>query len=195
MMMMRNDAVDADAGGRVCGGVDGSLPMRRPLWFHAGLPMTIEIRPIGFVEAPRAHAEDDFWGGEEACISLTEEFTPEALQGLADFSHVEVVFLFHEVDAAKIVTAARHPRNNTAWPAVGIFAQRGKNRPNRLGSTICRIARVEGTKLFVAELDAIDGTPVLDLKPVMKEFLPRHEVRQPAWSHELMRRYWLHKPG
>ena len=69
--------------------------------------------------------------------------------------------------------------------------ERGKNRPNRIGSTICRIIRVEGTKLFVAELDAIHGTPVLDLKPVMIEFLPRQKLRQPAWSHELMREYWL----
>jgi tRNA-Thr(GGU) m(6)t(6)A37 methyltransferase TsaA len=155
--------------------------------------MNIQFKPIGFVEAPRPHAEDDFWGGEEACIALAEEFTSEALQGLADFSHVEVLFLFHEVETAKIITGARHPRNNKAWPAVGIFAQRGKNRPNRIGSTVCRIVRVEGTRLFVAELDAINGIPVLDIKPVMAEFLPRQTIRQPAWSHELMREYWLAK--
>ena len=155
--------------------------------------MSEQVQAIGFVEAIRPHAEDDFWGGEEACIALTDQFTAEALQGLADFSHAEIIFLFHEVELAKIVTGARHPRNNSEWPAVGIFAQRGKNRPNRLGSTICRIVRVEGTKLYVSELDAINGTPVLDIKPVMTEFLPRQEVRQPAWSHELMRQYWLTK--
>ncbi len=94
---------------------------------------------------------------------------------------------------ARVVAGARHPRNNTAWPKVGIFAQRGKNRPNRIGSTICRILRVETKTLFVDELDAIDGTPVLDIKPVMAEFLPRSELRQPAWSDELMRNYWLRK--
>ncbi len=85
----------------------------------------------------------------------------------------------------------------TTWsgrrPAVGIFAQRGKNRPNRLGSTTCRLMRIEGTRIFVAELDAIDKTPVLDIKPVMSEFLPREPIRQPAWSRELMRQYWLTK--
>jgi tRNA (Thr-GGU) A37 N-methylase len=55
------------------------------------------------------------------------------------------------------------------------------------------VIRVAGTKLFVAELDAIYGTPVLDIKPVMAEFLPREEVRQPGWSRELMREYWLPK--
>src|SRR4051812_23967047 len=155
--------------------------------------MTIELEPIGYVHAVRPHAEDDFWGGEESTISLVPGFTAEALQGLGEFSHAEILFLFHEVEPARIVAGARHPRNNTDWPAVGIFAQRGKNRPNRIGSTVCRVVRCEGRKLFVSELDAINGTPVLDIKPVMAEFLPREEIRQPQWSHELMQRYWLSK--
>ena len=62
------------------------------------------------------------------------------------------------------------------------------------GAAICRIVRVDGTKLFVSELDAIDATPVLDIKPVLVEFLPRQKIRQPAWSHELMQDYWQSKP-
>lgn len=155
--------------------------------------MKTEIEAIATVHARRPEAEDDFWGGEESCIRLGEGFGPEALLGLDGFSHVELLFLFHGVAPEQVVRGARHPRNNPAWPAVGIFAQRGKNRPNRIGSTICRLLRVEGTQLFVAELDAIDGTPVLDIKPVMAEFLPRGPLRQPAWSHELMRDYWSHK--
>ena len=61
----------------------------------------------------------------------------------------------------KIVTGARHPRNNEAWPKVGIFAQRGKNRPNRIGSTICRLVGVKGRTLGVKALDAIAGTLAL----------------------------------
>lgn len=155
--------------------------------------MSMQIEAIGYVQATRPAAEDDFWGGEEACITLTADFSAEALQGLADFSHVEIFFYFHQVDTSKIVAGARHPRNNSEWPTVGIFAQRGKNRPNRIGSTICRVIRVEGVKLYVAELDAIDGTPVLDIKPVMAEFLPREQVLQPTWSHQLMRAYWSRK--
>jgi len=152
-----------------------------------------QVEAIGFVEAHRVQTKDDCWGGEEACITLTKPFTAEALRGLSDFSHVEVLFLFHEVNPEGIVIGARHPRNNKEWPEVGIFAQRSKNRPNRIGTTVCRVVRVEGTKLFVSELDAIQGTPVLDIKPVIVEFLPRGEVHQPAWSHELMQQYWLHK--
>jgi tRNA (Thr-GGU) A37 N-methylase len=73
---------------------------------------------------------------------------------------------------------------------VGIFARRGKDRPNRIGTTICRLLAVEGTKLRVEGLDAIDGTPVLDIKPYVSGFGPQGEVREPAWSREIMEEYW-----
>jgi tRNA (Thr-GGU) A37 N-methylase len=152
--------------------------------------VTIGLEPIGHVRSARGDVEDDYWGGTEAAIEFTAAFEPEALQGLEEFSHVEVLFFFDRVDPAKIVRGARHPRNNESWPAVGIFAQRGKNRPNRLGSTVARILRREDRRLHVAELDAIDGMSVLDLKPVLREFLPRGAVRQPDWPGELMQRYW-----
>ncbi len=87
--------------------------------------------------------------------------------------------------AARVIRAATRAGR---WS--GIFAQRGKDRPNRLGSTVVEILGREGRSLLVRGLDAIDGTPVLDIKPVMAEFLPRSALRQPAWSHELMREYW-----
>lgn len=98
--------------------------------------------------------------------------------------------MFDRVDDTKVMRGARHPRNNPAWPRTGILAQRAKNRPNRLGSTICRVLRREGRTLWVRELDAVEGTPVVDIKPVLREFLPREEVRQPAWASELMQEYW-----
>lgn len=156
--------------------------------------MSFTVDPIGHVQALRTQAEDDFWGGGRATIELVPAYGPEALQGLDAFSHVEVLFLFDRVDPARIVSGARHPRNNPDWPAVGIFAQRGKNRPNRIGSTMCRVLAVTGRRLVVAELDAIDGTPVLDLKPVMREFLPRADVRQPEWASALMQDYWRQAP-
>jgi len=152
---------------------------------------TITMTPIGVVRSTRDAPSDDGWDAERARIELDPaRFTPEALAGLDAFSHVEVLYVFDRVEAAKIETGARHPRNNPAWPKVGIFAQRGKNRPNRIGTTICRIERVDGLTLHVAGLDAIDGTPVLDLKPWVREFAPRGEVHQPAWITELMAGYW-----
>jgi tRNA (Thr-GGU) A37 N-methylase len=109
--------------------------------------VSYEVEAIGFVDAMRPHAEDDFWAGAEACITLTAAYSAHALSGLDSFSHVEVLFLFHRVEHSDIVSGTRHPRNNPKWPAVGIFAQRARNRPNRLGSTICRIVRIEGARL------------------------------------------------
>ncbi len=152
--------------------------------------MQVTLEPIAFVTAHRLTPEDDFWGGETATITLHERFDETALAGLESFSHVEIVYLFHQVAMDKVVAGARHPRNNPAWPAVGIFAQRAKNRPNRIGTTLCKVLGVAGRTLTVAELDAIDGTPVLDIKPVMQEFLPREPVRQPPWASELMAAYW-----
>ena len=60
----------------------------------------------------------------------------------------------------------------------------------RIGATICRIVSVQGTTLEVLGLDAIDGTPVIDLKPVMSGFLPRGSVTEPAWAQEIMKDYW-----
>lgn len=152
--------------------------------------MQVILEPIGYVSSSRAAAEDDRWDAEVSTIVLTSEYGSDSLVGLTDFSHIEVLFHFHEVDASRVVRGARHPRGNAEWPLTGIFVQRGKNRPNLLGTTSCQLVRVEGTALHVMGLDAIDGAPVLDIKPVMKEFLPRGLVAQPKWSHELMKGYW-----
>jgi tRNA (adenine37-N6)-methyltransferase len=149
-----------------------------------------EITALGHVHGARADVEDDSWGGAESRIVLNESVEESALAGIEQFSHAEILFVFDRVDPAKVIRGARHPRNNKHWPLTGILAQRAKNRPNRIGSTICRVVRREGRTLWVRELDAIEGTPVIDIKPVMREFLPREEVQQPAWSVELMREYW-----
>ena len=152
--------------------------------------MTVTLEPVAFVEADRKEALDDFWGGSESRIVLADGFDDDALAGIEEFSHAEIIYSFHRVSEADVTRDARHPRGNRDWPRVGIFAQRGKNRPNRIGSTIVRIVAREPRALRVAELDAIDGTPVLDIKPVIAEFLPREDVREPEWCRELMRDYW-----
>ena len=150
----------------------------------------ISISPVAYVRGGRAAAEDDNWGAEQARIVLVDALPAEALMGLETFSHAEIIFQFHLVPDSKIERGARHPRGNTDWPKIGIFAQRGKNRPNRLGVTVCRILSVSGRELHVEGLDAVDGTPVLDIKPVLREFLPRGHVRQPDWASALMAHYW-----
>lgn len=151
----------------------------------------IEVRPIGVVRSPRLEAIDDDWGAVEATVDLdAARLGADATVGLDGFSHVEVVFVFDRVDEAAVVRAARHPRGRRDWPRVGILAQRAKARPNRLGVTVCELLAVDGLRLTVRGLDAIDGTPVLDVKPYLAEFAPRGTNRQPGWATELMRTYW-----
>lgn len=153
-------------------------------------PSSIKLTPIATVRNTRTEIKDDNWGNVISEIVLDERFPESAFSELDTFSHVEVIFHFDQVPEEKINTSSRRPRNNPDWPEVGIFAQRGKNRPNRIGLCTATVQKVEGRVLTVQGLDAIDGTPVLDIKPVMKEFLPKGSIKQPGWSSELMGGYW-----
>ena|SRR5215211_4735455 len=149
------------------------------------------VQPIGVVRASRAAAFDDEWDTVESRIELDSEMLgDDAALGLDTFSHIEVVYLFHLADEAAACTGARHPRGKPEWPLTGILAQRAKDRPNRIGVTVCRLLGIEGRALLVQGLDAIDGTPVLDVKPYLSGFAPRGEVREPEWAVALMAGYW-----
>jgi tRNA-Thr(GGU) m(6)t(6)A37 methyltransferase TsaA len=150
-----------------------------------------ELVPIGVVEGGRDENFDDDWGAVESEIVLdAERFGPDALLGLDAFSHAVVVFVFDRIDPQGVALGARRPRGNPDWPEVGVFAQRGSPRPNRLGVTIVEVLAVDGLKVRVRGLDALAGSPVLDLKPVMSGFEPRGAVREPAWAKAVMARYW-----
>ena len=149
----------------------------------------IILHPIAHVRNSRLTLDDDNWGDVISEITLDESLPAESLDGLETFSHVEILFYFDQVADEKIIVS-RHPRGNTDWPKVGVFAQRNKDRPNHIGLTIARIIKHEGRSLFVEGLDAVNRTPILDIKPVMAEFLPHGSIRQPDWSHELMQNYW-----
>ena len=153
------------------------------------MPAELVLTPVGVVRSSRADAIDDGWDSETSSIELVAPFDDRALRGLDTFSHCIVVYVFDRAswDESRM---ARRPRGNPDWPEVGIFAQRAKDRPNRLGITVCRVLGVDGTVLHVAGLDAIDGTPVVDIKPYMREFAARGDAHQPAWAHELMQGYW-----
>ena len=152
----------------------------------------MEILPIGFVRSSvKAPMQDDAWGSVVSVIELDGgRFSAEATAGLADFSHVLVVFRFHLVSPEQIHYGSRRPKGRADWPQIGIFAQRAKARPNLIGVSVCRLIRVDGLRLEVRDLDAIDGTPVLDIKPYVLEFGPKGEVRQPKWVNELMATYF-----
>ncbi|MGK7867072.1 TrmO family methyltransferase domain-containing protein [Falsiroseomonas sp. E2-1-a20] len=149
------------------------------------------LTPIGTVRGGRLEPADDGWDAVEAEIVLDPALLgPDAALGLDSFSHVVVVFGFHRLDPAQVERNARHPRGRLDWPRTGILAQRGAPRPNRLGVTTCTLLGVQGLLLRVRGLDAVDGSPVLDVKPHMTGFDPRGEVREPDWAREIMAGYW-----
>lgn len=152
--------------------------------------MDIVLKPIGWVINDREDVELREWGNVESRIDLVDEFNENSILGIEQFSHLEILYYFHLLDKEKIVTGWRHPLNNTALPRVGILAQRGRSRPNRLAASIVELVRVEGRSLIVNRLDAVNGTPIVDIKPVIREFLPRGEIRQPSWVNEVMADYW-----
>ena len=103
-------------------------------------------RAVAVVVGGRQEILDDGWDDVDVVIRLDPAVHRRGPHGLDEFSHVEVVFHFHRVPPEKIETGARHPRGNTDWPLVGIFAQRGKNRPNRLGVSRRRLHRVTAAR-------------------------------------------------
>lgn len=151
--------------------------------------MNIVLQPIAFVKNTRTDLSDDYWGSIISEIELAEGIPAKAFNGIDEFSHLEIIFHFDKSDKSKAVFFG-HPRGNTNWPEVGIYAQRKKDRPNAIGITMVELVKREDNKIWVKYLDAIDGTPILDIKPVMKEFLPADEIHQPDWSKELMKDYW-----
>ena len=154
------------------------------------------VEPIARVVGGRIEPTDDYWGGARSLIRIDEKrFTAESTRGLDAFSHLEVVFHFHLTDPTDLNLGARRPRDNPEWPEVGIFGHRNMRRINRLGVSRCRLLKVDGLDLHVEELDAVDGTPVLDIKPWFVDFGPRGEVRQAQWTTDMLGQYFAAPPS
>ena len=147
--------------------------------------MNLSVRAIAYIRNERAEALDDNWNDVVSVIELASDVPDESLRGLSDFSHIEVVFFADWAEDVPPGPWHRHPRGNTDWPDVGIFAQRNKDRPNRLLLTTVAIEEVGERSIRVRGLDGIDGTPVLDIKPVFRWSVPESDIRAASWSDEL----------
>lgn len=148
----------------------------------------ITLKPIAFVKNNRKEKSDKNWSTITSEIELAEDLPSECLDHIDSFSHLEIIYFMNQ--SQKTITGSEHPRENPKWPKVGIFAQRKKDRPNHIGLTVVNLIKKNGRILIVSNLDAIDGTPVLDIKPVFEEYLPKGKIKQPGWTRELMKNYW-----
>jgi tRNA-Thr(GGU) m(6)t(6)A37 methyltransferase TsaA len=172
--------------------------MSRPTLRHRGAPVkheggamsdTVTLQVIARVRNGRTSAEDANWGKVESRIEVDPEFAA-GLEGLDQFSHAVVVFHMHLDPNREPATLQRRPRGRADMPLVGVFAQRGRMRPNPVGVTSVKIVRVEPGAVIVRGLDAIDGTPVLDLKPYAPVFDRHDDARVPDWLDRLMQGYF-----
>lgn len=151
--------------------------------------MNITLQPVAYTSNSRKAATDDYWGAIVTEIALAEGIPTEALENITMFSHLEIIFYFDKVSDDSIVYSGR-PRGNPAYPVMGIFSQRKKDRPNKIGLCTVELLEHKGRTIIVRGLDAIDGTPVLDIKPVFKEFQRATDIKQPGWVADLMQNYW-----
>jgi tRNA-Thr(GGU) m(6)t(6)A37 methyltransferase TsaA len=152
--------------------------------------MDFVVSPIGWVRNGRSDADDtDHWGEVISTVHIDARFGDDCLVGLHEFSHVEVVYIFDQAKEREEYRQRLRPRGRADMPEVGVFSDRGPRRPNRIGVTRCAIISAVGRELVVRGLDAVVGTPVLDVKPVMRQFSPG-DIEQPPWVDELMQDYF-----
>ena len=149
----------------------------------------IELQPIGFVSSRVTERMDEKWGKIISKIILKPEFAG-ALSGIEGFSHAIVVTYLHQAHYEKEKHLQRRPRNLDTMPIVGILSQRAKNRPNPIGITAVEIISVGNDYLEVKGLDAVNETPVLDIKPYYPHFDKIENPKVPEWVDRLMKNYF-----
>ncbi len=129
------------------------------------------IHPVGWIRKTE----------DSACIEIFDAYR-DAMSGLEGFSHIHVLFWFHENDTPEHRRTLKvHPRNNPANPLTGVFATHSPRRPNLIGLTRCRITGIEGNRIAVEAIDARDGSPVIDIKCFIPDPSPSADVRLPDW--------------
>ena len=149
----------------------------------------IKLTPIGFVSSPITKQTDENWGRIISRIVLQPGYIG-ALYGLEEFSHAIIITYLHQAKYEKEKHLQRRPRGLESMPKIGIFSQRAKDRPNPIGITAVKIVNVGDNYLEVQGLDAIDHTPVLDIKPYYPHYDKIDASEVPEWVNRLMENYF-----
>ena len=149
----------------------------------------IPVFAIGHVASVVTQQTDLGWGKIDSCIEIDPAYRA-GLAGLEQFSHLIVVTFLHQAQFDPERHLQRRPRGLATMPEVGIFAQRAKDRPNPIGITAVSLVKLSTEAITVQGLDAIDGTPVLDIKPYFPQFDRIENASVPEWVDRLMVGYF-----
>ena len=148
----------------------------------------MRLHPIGIVRSPVLEPLEEGWGKVLSTLELDPALAP-GLDGVEEFTHVGVLFWLH-LARFRQKDLIRRPRGRGDLPAVGIFAQRAACRPNRIGFSVVQVVSHSGPRLTVCGLDAVDGSPVLDVKPHVPAFDVGRGARWPSWVDVILARYF-----
>jgi tRNA-Thr(GGU) m(6)t(6)A37 methyltransferase TsaA len=149
----------------------------------------MNLEAIGTVKSQVTETVDENWGNVVSEIHLVDSLA-SGLQGIEQFSHIIVIFFMHQYTFDVATDLVRRPQGRSDMPQVGAFAQRAKHRPNPIGITSVQLIQVEGKVMKVKGLDAIDGTPILDIKPYFPAFDYVPNAVIPEWVERLMKGYF-----
>lgn len=144
---------------------------------------------IGYIKTNIEEKMVTNWGEIESQLEINEELK-EGLIGLKDFSHLTVLYHLDKAEFNKEMHLCRRPQNRKELPIVGIFAQRAKNRPNPIGITTVKLIDVKDNVIYVKGLDAINGTPILDIKPYYPQYDKIENAKLPEWVEVIMKDYF-----
>ncbi len=142
--------------------------------------MEINLTPIGFVKNAVTEPKGEDWQTIISEIIVNEDLK-EALSGIDEFSHIIVIYWMHKTPASQRSIMKVHPKRNLNLPLVGVFATRSPARPNPIGIATVKLLECRDNILKVIGLDAIDGTPVLDIKPHIPGSDSPTPARIPGW--------------
>lgn len=151
--------------------------------------LVMNIESIGYVNSDVKIQTDKHWGKIQSQIIINKELV-KGLIGLSSFSHIIVVYHLNEAGFIKEKHLIRRPQGREDMPMVGIFAQRAKDRPNPIGITAVKLLSINDNIINVEGLDAINDTPVLDIKPYYPQYDLKNEAIVPEWVNVLMKEYF-----
>lgn len=142
--------------------------------------MEINLTPIGLIKNAVTEPKQEGWQTITSEIIVNEDFR-DALTGIDEFSHIIVIYWLHKTPASERLITKVHPKRNPNLPLVGVFATRSPARPNPIGIATVKLLEHRDNILKVIGLDAVDGTPVLDIKPHIPGSDSPAETRIPDW--------------